>query len=322
MMNSIVVFDGKLVLGGRFEQEGIFPYSALICWNGVNWDSLGARLSPDGFDQVDQMFVFGQSLIVIGKLRASPFRIVVASWDGQEWDLLLDGDYFETASEWEGHLVVGGELNSFGPDTCGLAMLVNGEWQPIQNSPSPVTEMLPSQNSLVLGGRFSTAEGSPYNHLAAWGGEQFRSFGEGLSDVVYSLAFFEDELFVGGSFAMAGGHPSSRIAVWQGSSLEVMQDNMAVLPREFSLSQNFPNPFNGETQFSLSLPESGEITVNILNILGQRITTLYSDFLVRGEHSMLWDGRTDRGKSVPSGVYFLRARTELQTEFKKMLFLK
>ena len=89
------------------------------------------------------------------------------------------------------------------------------------------------------------------------------------------------------------------------------------LPREFSLGQNYPNPFNPTTEINFALPTACDVTLEIYNITGQRVTTLVDSYLEAGQHSVLWDA-----SSNASGVYFYRLTAGEFTETKKMMLLK
>jgi hypothetical protein len=95
----------------------------------------------------------------------------------------------------------------------------------------------------------------------------------------------------------------------------------ANLPKEFALSQNFPNPFNPSTSFSLSLPEASDYAIRIYNITGQSVKS-YSGHLEAGVHTIVWDGRNDQGSSVASGVYFYKAEAKGFSDTRKMMMLK
>jgi hypothetical protein len=94
------------------------------------------------------------------------------------------------------------------------------------------------------------------------------------------------------------------------------------LPGEFSLSENYPNPFNPETKIGYSLPRACRVRLEIFNILGQRLRTLVDEDHAAGRAEVIWDGKDDSGKEVSSGIYFYRLRAEDFTEAKKMLLLK
>jgi hypothetical protein len=102
----------------------------------------------------------------------------------------------------------------------------------------------------------------------------------------------------------------------------VEDDNSSVLPEDFALRQNHPNPFNSSTLIEYSLPERGHVTVEIFNLLGQRVRSLVDDEQSAGRYAIEWDGRSDDGHKLATGVYFCRVAAGDQVEVKKMLLLK
>jgi len=94
-----------------------------------------------------------------------------------------------------------------------------------------------------------------------------------------------------------------------------------VLPREFSLSENYPNPFNPSTSFDLSLPVASEYAIHIYNVTGQQVRT-YRGRLEAGVHRITWDGRNGQGTAVASGAYFYRVEAGSFTDTRRMMLLK
>lgn len=94
------------------------------------------------------------------------------------------------------------------------------------------------------------------------------------------------------------------------------------IPNHVSISQNFPNPFNPETQFSYTLNESGTISLGIYDIMGKLIYTVYDGFQRAGNHNVLWSGLDQNKRPVSSGVYFYRLVTQSNTISKKMVLAK
>ena len=82
------------------------------------------------------------------------------------------------------------------------------------------------------------------------------------------------------------------------------------LPVDFSLAQNFPNPFNPETLITFELGQNEQTRLEIFNLLGQRIRVLASGDLSAGSHQFRWNGTDDLGQLVSSGVYIYRLTTE------------
>jgi len=95
-----------------------------------------------------------------------------------------------------------------------------------------------------------------------------------------------------------------------------------VIPDEFTLEQNFPNPFNPATHIRFSLAEGTDVRLEIYNILGEKVVTILDDYLDAGQHLIEWDGTNSTSQPVPSGIYFYRLATDSFSESKKMLLVK
>jgi len=95
----------------------------------------------------------------------------------------------------------------------------------------------------------------------------------------------------------------------------------SLLPEEYALSQNFPNPFNPSTSFTLSLPEASDYSIRVFNITGQMVKS-FAGHLEAGNHTITWDGSNEQGSKVASGVYFYKADANQFTETRKMMMLK
>ena len=96
----------------------------------------------------------------------------------------------------------------------------------------------------------------------------------------------------------------------------------SIVPKDFSLSQNLPNPFNPETEISYDLPNACHVSLSIYNLLGQRTRTLVDEYLTTGHKTIRWDGRDDQGIQVASGIYFYQIQAGDFTDAKKMILMK
>lgn len=94
------------------------------------------------------------------------------------------------------------------------------------------------------------------------------------------------------------------------------------LPESYELEQNYPNPFNPSTTISFSLPTASEATLEIYNLLGQKVATLYDGFAEAGEHKVVWDGRTLNGETASSGIYLYRLTAGQFVKTLKMTLVK
>ena len=94
------------------------------------------------------------------------------------------------------------------------------------------------------------------------------------------------------------------------------------LPKSFDLEQNYPNPFNPTTSISYSLPEAANVKLEVYNINGSRVRTLYNGAQSAGNHVIEWSGVDDNGMKVASGIYLYRMSAKNFVQIKKMILSK
>ncbi len=88
-------------------------------------------------------------------------------------------------------------------------------------------------------------------------------------------------------------------------------------PLKFSLDQNYPNPFNPTTKIKYSIPEDGNVSLKIYNILGQQTTELVNGYIKAGNYEAAFNSQ-----GVASGVYFYKIEWNSKVLIRKMLLLK
>ena len=86
---------------------------------------------------------------------------------------------------------------------------------------------------------------------------------------------------------------------------------------DFELKQNYPNSFNPSTNISFVIPTSGLVNLKVFNILGNEITTLLSEQLLAGEHTVPFNAA-----GLSSGIYFYSLTVNNFTKTKEMVLLK
>ena len=115
--------------------------------------------------------------------------------------------------------------------------------------------------------------------------------------------------------------------VWKATNLDfeavptynngVSVDRDADLASEYALSQNYPNPFNPSTTISFNLPQSGNVTLTVYNVLGQQVATLVNGALSAGTHSVPFNA-----SRLASGVYVYELRAGSFVQQKRMMLVK
>jgi flagellar hook capping protein FlgD len=93
-------------------------------------------------------------------------------------------------------------------------------------------------------------------------------------------------------------------------------------PRVFSLSANYPNPFNPSTKITFALPEGHNVRLAVYDLEGRLVRTLISEPREAGTHTTIWNGRDEDNQFVSSGTYFFRVEAGPYSQSRKMTLLK
>jgi hypothetical protein len=93
-------------------------------------------------------------------------------------------------------------------------------------------------------------------------------------------------------------------------------------PNSYSLSHNFPNPFNASTSFKYEIPKTTHVLIEVFNILGKKVKTLIDQRKDAGYYTVYWDGVDENGEGVVSGIYFYIISTEKFHATQKMIVVR
>ena len=91
---------------------------------------------------------------------------------------------------------------------------------------------------------------------------------------------------------------------------------------DFTLHNNYPNPFNSSTSISYSIMEDNYINITIYDLIGNRIKLLINKYQSPGHYKVQWNGKSDNGISVSAGVYLYSIEADETRNVKKMVLLK
>ena len=105
-------------------------------------------------------------------------------------------------------------------------------------------------------------------------------------------------------------------------SLELTVSGSSTIPAVFSLSPNYPNPFNPSTRFDIGVPRTAEVTVTVYDLLGQEVRTLLHDVKAAGTYTVEWNGLTSNNTAATSGMYFVRMTSDKFTSVRKIVLMK
>jgi hypothetical protein len=109
------------------------------------------------------------------------------------------------------------------------------------------------------------------------------------------------------------------------NSSEVVQlevGNAGLIPKEFSLGNNYPNPFNPSTKFQIGVPQTAHVEITLFDVLGREVTTLFNGEQTAGYHTIEWNGLANNQVPVSSGIYFVKMVSGKFNSVHKIMLMK
>jgi hypothetical protein len=151
-----------------------------------------------------------------------------------------------------------------------------------------------------------------------------QTYGGSKSDYCYCSVTDDDAwLLIGHTFSYGSGASDvfiNKIAAYGATPVD--EPTEGLLPGDFVLRQNYPNPFNMSTTIEFELQRRADVSLTIHNILGQVVRYYPYGEASPGRHTISWDGKTENGAEVASGIYLYSLEYGTLRETKKMVLLK
>jgi len=180
-------------------------------------------------------------------------------------------------------------------------VIIDGEVVSPFNFNTPVVMTLPYKRELL-----EELDIDPMNLGLYYVNESGELIQEGISDIVVD----PDANTITGNIAHF-----SDIAMVPREVQTVVEE--VTQPSAFTLSQNFPNPFNPTTTIEYFLPQKGFVTLSIYNVSGQAVNVLKDEIQPAGNHSVTWSAM-----GIPTGLYFCTLKANGISETRKMVLVK
>jgi len=224
-----------------------------------------------------------------------------------------------------GTLWVGGSFPSMGGATRNNAAAVDAGtgvatgWDPNVNG-IVRTLLLGPKN--VLGGDFTTVGGQTRNHIAMVDGTTgaVTSWNPDAADTVKALASYGGTIFAGGSFSRVSNASHAFFAgIGDGTVTAVESEPSPENPIAIHAA---PNPFGDHTGLRFGMAHSGMARVAVYDAAGRLVKQLHNGFLNAGEHVITWSGQDEAGRTVASGVYFMRVEAPALDQTAKVFRLR
>ena len=241
----------------------------------------------------------------------------------EEWSKRFEetGMFFHSAQEAsDGGYIISGESN-LGPlllktDENGIEVW-NTRFTDFGDGSINSVRQLPDGGYILTGLRTSTLGGLLFIKTDALGNEEWNTiYGMGMLATGNSVQQTSD----GGHIIAGHITETADKDVWLiklASTAVGIEEELDFLPEKYSLSQNYPNPFNPVTTIKYSLPQSGEVTLLIYNLIGEEVARLVNGHQSAGEYNAEWNA-----SKVSSGIYFYRLKAGDFVLTRKMVLLK
>lgn len=216
------IYNGNLVVGGKFTKAGGNTANYIAKWNGTGWDSIGGGL--DG--EVDALIVYKGDLIAAGHFLNAGGNATnyVALWDGSAWNEMGSGmdNYVVALAVYGNNLIAGGYFTIADNKTANhIAQWDGNSWTKLDSgtggTQGQVMALSTYGNKLIASGFFTSAGKIKVNHIAQWDGTVWDSLNHGTGGIVYALTNYNNNLIAGGLFSSASGVNAKGIAQWNGS---------------------------------------------------------------------------------------------------------
>ncbi|MBL1214954.1 MAG: T9SS type A sorting domain-containing protein [Ignavibacteriae bacterium] len=209
----------------------------------------------------------------------------------------------KTEAEYEGRL----EFNKTGDMYAVVIEEIDDKWGTITEG----TEIGIYEGDKCVGGLLYTSEDQPLVAVAWMGDERLEIEGAKKGEAIRLEVIGIDEVYKIETEFSRGG--TFGLEVFSAAKIKVIKN----VPDSYQISQNYPNPFNPTTRIKYGLPEAGHVSLQIFNILGEKVADVVNQVQDAGYYEVEFDA----GK-LSSGIYIYSIYSNNFSDTKKMLLLK
>lgn len=238
--------------------------------------------------------------------------------------------WVNTANSADGAIVSKYNHNTFLPSDQAYHLTIGG------GSPGKIRWQIASgTNFSIVDGAIFVTDGNWHHIAGTYDGSTQKLYVDGILDAQKSFSGSLNEitfpLYLGAT--LSGGN---RVAYFNGLIDEVRISNIArtdfpsgstddkinPMAKEFSLKQNYPNPFKQNTTINYQLPKAGKVGLKVYSITGQLLNTLVDGNQASGSHSIRWNGMNEQSQKAAAGVYIYRLSFDAKNLIQKLIYLK
>ncbi len=242
---------------------------------------------------------------------------VLAFWQEGPWEWEVTNDDGSTEVRQDTMFTVEAQ-NKFSSDTLRALMAVDPTIREFNNvETTPTLELDPQYLKLIIDRIRDFRDNEKHDTFL----DEWWQYEADNNPVNVQWPIHEDLRYAADSPAATASETGGPVGDprWVPVPVSVEED---VLPNTFALHQNYPNPFNPSTEIAFSLDEPSDVKLVVYNILGQAVRELASGSLAAGSYKYRWDGSSDAGLAVTSGLYIYTLSTGSRSVSRKMILVK
>ena len=267
----------------------------------------GFNVEDHGLSAGDEVVAFGSMMSHaddwVGQGENSAYLFISffdADWNWMQSDLGPRMDASKAASEWHEF-----DVSATVPEGAVMMNVGVEYWQVSGNDHGSVYfDEIDWYSPVTTTGLFI-----PYSVLAE------EAYDAGVTDITWTWDVWSYDGF---EVTPSSSGPRA-LHVYLGDWLGI---DAASLPKEFALHNNYPNPFNPVTNIVYDIPEATDVTLEIYNVMGQRVRTLAQGSHEAGRYQIVWNATNDIGQALSSGMYIYRIQAGDFVSVKKLVLMK
>jgi len=306
-------------ISGNIESGASLP----IVIPGMGKDNLALLFIPD------QLGVVEDTLVIISDDPVNPIKKIPFTINVENYFVIIDnddtGNYSETGT-WATSVA-----QAYGPSSryAYIQSTPNGptaafNFQLIKSGTYDVFEILPqtvnSANNALYKIQIGAATVDSFYLNQNEGSGNWKNIGRFYlpSDSNVSIKIIDSGESSSGPVIRADAF---KVLLYEENPINVNEDNL-VQVKEYKLEQNYPNPFNPSTRISWQSPVGSHQTFKVYDVLGNEVATLVDEYKPAGIYEVEFNGHSDEGQNLSSGIYFYRLEAGSFVETRKMIYLK
>lgn len=287
---------------------GCFPGLYVSTNAGNNWSLVGLdTISIHGID------CYSGNIIICG-FGPNSRAVLESTNNGVNWFDISAGTIPSTHGPRELKIIGQNVFLNYGDDLY-KKNISSGIWQSIRNG-------LPNPNNLDIKGLFAINQSlfvslDDWNHPLVLSNNEGLTFNDICEGIPLGTSIYVNAVVAINSYALAGTdfiHPIYRRLLSEIIGISLISTE---IPKQFMLSQNFPNPFNPNTNINFDISKKGFIKLSIFDILGHEVVTLVNQELQTGRYKVNWSAN-----NFSSGIYFYKLVTDNFVQTRKMILIK